>query len=294
MNTNSNPIISVILPTYNRGNVISRAIESVLCQTYKNIELIIIDDGSFDNTEEVISKYKDDIKYIKQDNAGASSARNNGIRQSQGEYIAFLDSDDQWECNKLQLQYEFFASNDVALVSTDSKTYFEDGSLKKISTRKLVNKSIKSFEDVFMHPYLGTPTVMVKKSVILDEGGFDETLRTAEDIDLFLRISSHNKIGYINKKLVNIYLSSDGLSTGLDSYEDNIKVLNKTLDNNSSYFNDKRNVVNEVMSKLYVSYSRELLWNGNPEEARKQLIKSMKYKLSIECFILLLKTFLKR
>lgn len=294
MDTNIKPVISVVLPTYNRENVISRAVESVLCQTYENIELIIVDDGSSDNTKEIIENYKDKIKYIKQDNAGASSARNNGIRQSQGEYIAFLDSDDQWNCNKLQLQYEFFTSNDVALVSTGSNTYLEDGSLKKIYPSKINTKPIKSFKDVFIHPYLGTPTVMVKRNAILSEGGFDETLRTAEDIDLFLRISSHNKIGYIDKNLVNIYLSSDGLSTGLDSYEDNLKVLNKTLNNNSDYFRDKKDTVDEVMSALYVSYARELLWNRNTIEARRQLIKAMKYKLSVECFVLFLKTFLKR
>ena len=99
--------ISVIIPTYNRGNMIERAVRSVLNQTYNNIEVIVVDDGSTDNTEEVIKDIKDtSVIYIKEANAGACVARNKGIDVSSGDYIAFLDSDDEWFPEKLEIQYK--------------------------------------------------------------------------------------------------------------------------------------------------------------------------------------------
>lgn len=294
MNTNDKSLISVILPTYNRSNVVTRAIDSILCQSYSNIEIIVVDDGSTDNTETALEKYSGKITYVKQDNAGASSARNHGIEVSNGEYIAFLDSDDQWGCEKLSLQYEFIKNNNVALVSTLAYTYDENNSLKKSTTKSIAKKSIKTFEDVFQHPYLGTPTVLVKKDVLVEAGGFDESLRTAEDIDLFLRIASKHNIGYIDKPLVNIYLSNDGLSTGLDSYDDNLTVFRNIVAQNSDYFSTRKNIVNNVMSDLYNDYARELLWNDRPKEARKLLRKSLNYSFSLETLFLLIKSFLKR
>lgn len=100
------PLISVVIPTYNRAHYVCEAIDSVLAQTYKNIEIIAVDDGSTDNTKDIIQQYSSRIKYIYQNNAGPSAARNNGIKQSNGDLIAFLDSDDIWLAEKLERQVE--------------------------------------------------------------------------------------------------------------------------------------------------------------------------------------------
>src|SRR5437868_2002167 len=102
-----NPLVSVVIPTYNSASFLSQSIESVLQQTYDNFEVIVIDDGSTDNTEAVLSDYKDAIHYIKKNNGGPSGARNLGIAEAKGEFIAFQDSDDLWLPEKLQLQMEY-------------------------------------------------------------------------------------------------------------------------------------------------------------------------------------------
>jgi len=112
------PLVSIVIPTYNYGNFVSEAVDSALAQTYNNIEVIVVDDGSTDNTKDVLVKYNESIRYIHKENAGLPAARNTGIEQAKGEYIAFLDSDDQWLADKVELQMEIFKSNDqVGLVS---------------------------------------------------------------------------------------------------------------------------------------------------------------------------------
>ena len=102
------PKVSVIIPTYNRAHYICETIDSILAQTYRDYEIIVVDDGSADNTRKVLQKYDGKVRYFYQKNRGPSAARNFGISQSQGEYIAFLDDDDLWTENKLELQIDFF------------------------------------------------------------------------------------------------------------------------------------------------------------------------------------------
>jgi len=112
----SYPLVSVILPTYNRAWTLKTAIDSVLSQVYPNIELIVIDDGSQDNTQELLKEYNNKITILFQENAGVSSARNFGIKKSRGEFIALLDSDDAWDKRKISCQIEFFKANPKALI----------------------------------------------------------------------------------------------------------------------------------------------------------------------------------
>ena len=109
------PLVSIILPTFNRSHIIDRAITSVFGQTYTNYELIVIDDGSTDDTQALIMGHGDKIHYIKQDNHGVSAARNAGIRVAKGDYIAFIDSDDAWHSEKLEAQISFFNENKTTL-----------------------------------------------------------------------------------------------------------------------------------------------------------------------------------
>lgn len=144
---NKVPTVSIIIPTYNRAHLIERAIESVLHQTYQDFELIIIDDGSTDNTDDIINKFqkKDDrIIYLKHDrNKGGSAARNTGIKASRGEYIAFLDSDDEWLPEKLEKQMDFFESNNYGFIYCNM--IIED---KIDNTKKNLKINIK--DDIFI------------------------------------------------------------------------------------------------------------------------------------------------
>ncbi|MCK5595776.1 glycosyltransferase family 2 protein, partial [bacterium] len=121
--------ISVIIPAFNRANLLKKAIESVLSQTYQGFELIIVDDGSTDNTYEIVSEFKNDIIYIKQENRGAAAARNTGIKRAENKFLAFLDSDDCWDKEKLAIQIDEMQKNPSYLVSHTQETWYRNGVL---------------------------------------------------------------------------------------------------------------------------------------------------------------------
>ncbi|MCM8756456.1 MAG: glycosyltransferase family 2 protein, partial [Candidatus Omnitrophica bacterium] len=174
------PLVSVVIPTYNRAYSLKRAIESVINQTYKNLEIIIIDDGSSDNTEEIVSDFKDPrIQYIHHlQNRGISSARNTGIKNSKGDLIAFLDSDDEYFPQKIEKNVEVFlnCSARIGLVSSNHWVIREEG--KKLGIVKFSPK-----RRLFPLP----STWVIRRKVIEKIGLFDERILVGEDIDFFCR-----------------------------------------------------------------------------------------------------------
>lgn len=283
-------LVSVIIPTYNRADVITRCVNSVLNQTYKNIEIIIIDDGSIDNTREVILQYNKNIQYHYQHNSGVSKARNIGASYAKGKYLAFIDSDDEWNSMKIELQVdEFLCSKDIALVYCESQYISLDGVAKSTNADKLELNQTYTFLDVFKNPYFGMPNVVVLKKAFDRVNGFDTSLQTAEDIDLFLRISIDSSVRKINKSLTYVYESRDSLSAGLNSYKDNIKVFNNLISCNPKLFDDNLELVNTVMANLFLEYSRTLIWYGDYYESISKLFKSLSYKFNFECLMLIAK-----
>ena len=210
--------VSVIIPTYNYAHYITEAVESVLNQTYKDFEIIVVDDGSTDNTKEVIRPYLNKIKYIYQQNSGPSAARNRGIKEAKGEYIAFLDADDIWLPQKLELQIKFIEKEkELGLVFSDMTCFNEKGILKKSFLKDipvfndLCIESLSSIEkiisdDVFnallQGNFIPTNTVIVKKECFDKVGLFDENLLFVEDRDMWLRIALAYRIGFIKLPLV--------------------------------------------------------------------------------------------
>ena len=209
-------LISVIIPTYNREYCLGNAIHSVLEQTYSNIELLVIDDGSTDETEKVISSIKDNrLKYIKlEKNVGPSRARNEGIKRAKGEYIAFQDSDDIWHNNKLAEQYKVMNKNpDCQLVFCKYKIITADNKIVPEEDFFDVSKyRYGMFEILLNENKIGTPAILVRKSMLEKVGGFNNNLSTLEDWELCLRIAEQGNIEYINKVLLDVYPSSDGVN----------------------------------------------------------------------------------
>ncbi len=195
--------VSVVIPTYNRGKRLLRAIASVLYQSYNNLEVIVVDDGSTDNTRELINSFfKNHIIYIKhKQNRGVSAARNTGIRASKAPFIAFLDSDDYWFSEKLQSQMNFFAENPMAVACQSDEIWIRNG--RRVNPGK---RHIKPNGDIFkasLRLCLVSPSaVMIKKSLFDEIGLFDETLPACEDYDLWLRISCRYPIHLIKKPLL--------------------------------------------------------------------------------------------
>ncbi len=294
-NTIKEGLVSVILPTYNRALLIERAISSVLNQTYPNIELIVIDDGSTDDTCEKLKGFNEKISYIYQDNSGVSSARNVGIQAASGEFIAFIDSDDVWKKSKLEQQLNYFnENNEIGLCFTNVSIINSDGSVsKKPEVIKHTKNDIYDIKQVFLDPYFGLPTVIIKREIIDVVGFFNESLKTAEDLDLFLRISLKTKSGYLHKSLVDVYLTEGSLSSVNNSFEDNINVVTKFVEENNELCKSFREVIKDVLFRINYEYAKSLQWYGDSKGARKRITEAHKHRIKYSSLFLFLKTLIK-
>jgi len=195
-------MISVIIPVYNGEYMIKRAIESVLSQTYRDFEIIVVDDGSTDNTSEVLKPYRDRIGYFYQENRGVAGARNKGIEKSKGEYIAFLDQDDIWLPEKLELQAKYLDGNtDVSMVYSRYWREYEDTGGKKLRPKKKYLEDGYIYTKVLFRYLIWIGTVMLRRSCFDVLGKFDTSLVPAEDKDMLLRVAKNYKVGFIEDPL---------------------------------------------------------------------------------------------
>jgi glycosyltransferase involved in cell wall biosynthesis len=209
------PLITVIIPCYNSSAYISEAIESVLSQTYCNFELIVVNDGSTDNTEKTIRKYLDKIIYLKQENAGPAAARNCGIQKAQGYYVAFLDADDLWLPDKLQMQVQAFDNYAGAALVYTKFVNFEDQSGKTLSILPDAPSGML-FDKLLIESLILLSTVMIRRELLLEAGCFDEGLQTAEDTNLWLKIARRYRIDAVPEVLVLRRLHEANISTRVD------------------------------------------------------------------------------
>jgi len=209
-----NPTVSVIIPTYNRVHLVGRAIRSVLNQTYQDFEIIVVDDGSTDNTEEVVESFNDPrIRYIRHEkNRGGSAARNTGIRASRGEYVAFLDSDDEWLPEKLEKQLSVFEEDSTCgAVYTDFLYMLPDGNVKLCQNyhpegwilKKLLSSNVVGT----------TSTVIVKRECFETVGLFDESLLSCQDWDMWIRIAKRYSFRKVPEPLTKYRVHQDRITT---------------------------------------------------------------------------------
>ncbi|MEA1892600.1 MAG: glycosyltransferase family A protein [Campylobacterota bacterium] len=262
--------ISVVIPTYNRYDTLKRAIGSVLAQTYKSKEIIIIDDGSTDDTSKIQIDYPH-VKYIYQDNMGVSGARNLGIESSTYEYIAFLDSDDQWHKDKLLEHVEFHKQHPNILISYTDENWVRNA--KEVQVPKKFKKyGGYIFERCLSHCIIAPSATMMHKDLLSHVGVFDEGLEVCEDYDLWLRVALNHKIGLIDKKLITKYGGDkDQLSMkfwGMDRFR--VKALEKLL----SLKTQKKDLIIDELRKKYT-----LLLKGAIKYDKIQDIKEYEKKL---------------
>lgn len=197
-------LVSIIIPTYNRKAYLETAVDSVLKQTFSNFELIIIDDGSNDGTDSLANSLwqKDErIKYIYQSNKGVSSARNMGIKNARGELIGFLDSDDYWLEDKLEIQTEFFDSHPECDICHTDEKWIKNGVFQKIP-KKYQKEGGDIFEKALELCAIGPSTVLMKREIFDKIGLFDESLPACEDYDMWLRITAKYKVFLLPQDLV--------------------------------------------------------------------------------------------
>lgn len=217
MSTNIEPLVSVIVPTYNRADYLIEAVESVCNQTYNNWELLIVDDGSTDNTVDVLVEYlKDDrIHYWHQDNQGQSVARQKALDNATGEYVAFLDSDNLWFPERLQLGVtELSKDSDIAVAYGDVTTIDENGN--ETSRTNMRRYSGRIAAQLLRDNFVTMNTSLVRRSAIDRVGGMRPTVRRADDYDLWLRMSALFKFIYIPEYMAEYRVMDDQISSNKD------------------------------------------------------------------------------
>ena len=197
----SPPRVSVILPTFNRRGVVTEAIDSVLNQDYADLELIVVDDGSTDDTPRLLSVYGDRLNCIRQANRGVSAARNAGVRAASGDLIALLDSDDVWLPGKVSAQVSFFETHPDALICQTQEIWIRNG--VRVNPGKRHRKEAGMIFERSLGLCLVSPSAVMMRRSLLDEVGlFDETLPACEDYDLWLRIAWKHPIHLIDQPLI--------------------------------------------------------------------------------------------
>lgn len=219
----NHPVVSVIIPTYNRETLIARSIQSVLNQSYQNFEVIVIDDDSTDGTKGIVESFSDKrIRYIQiENNRGAGAARNIGIQRSKGKFIAFQDSDDEWLSEKLEKHMFVFEKqlSNIGVVYSDMQRVLKNGKTKyhlspKVIPGRLINPTTR-FYQVYM---LGIASAVIKKECFDQVGYFNEKLPSLEDLELFIRLSKQYDFYHIQEPLVKYY-KMEGVSNNIqDQY----------------------------------------------------------------------------
>ena len=196
------PEVNVIIPTYNRSQKVARAIQSVLDQSFRDLEIIVVDDGSTDDTYQCLDRFGSSIRYIRQlVNRGVSAARNRGIKGSFAPWIAFLDSDDYWLRDKLQVQMEFVHRNPGTVACQTEEIWIRRG--RRVNPKRSHRKpSGDIFKQSLKLCLVSPSSVILRRSVFDEVGLFDETLQAAEDYDLWLRISCRYPVYLIDRALI--------------------------------------------------------------------------------------------
>ena len=266
---------SVVIPTYNRCRLLRRALESVFCQSLQPLEVIVVDDGSTDLTHDFVRTEFPEVVLVSQDRAGVSAARNKGISSSSGDWVAFLDSDDDWHPQKLERQATWWRSHSDFQILHCDEIWIRNG-VRVNSKKRHAKSGGRIFPRCLSLCLISPSAAVIHKSVFSDVGVFDENLPVCEDYDLWLRICSRYPVGYVDEKLVNKFGGhSDQLSRAypaMDRYR--VYAIQKLLNSETLEEEDKLLAVTTLIQKL------EILING--ARKRGNLARVQKYERSLK------------
>jgi glycosyltransferase involved in cell wall biosynthesis len=218
------PLVSAVIPTYNYGAYVGKAIDSVLNQTHSNIECIVVDDGSTDNTREVVAKYGERVHYIYQKNAGLPEARNTGVKAARGEFVGFLDSDDEWEPNFVEVALGYFnkLAPEFGLVASRCSQVGLDS--KPLGLKRLlpdIDEEV-SLTDLIFRTRFFPSAVVARTSAVIDAGYFDPNY-VSEDRDMWIRIAERHRVFIHGQRLVLIRKHPTNMSKNASSMKEKIK-----------------------------------------------------------------------
>lgn len=273
------PLVSIVIPTYKRPNKLKNAITSITNQKYTNWEIIIVDDNGDNeyriktkkNIDNIVKKFKlnKKLKYIEQKtNQGACKARNVGINNSDGDWVSFLDDDDEWTIDKLSKQIELLNEKDLGFVYCN---IFQKDITKK--REKLIKNDIR--EQTFkklLEKGVGicTSAFLIKKEILLKIGGFDETLPSYQDYDLLLKLSNVAKCDFVNETLMYYILDTDGISK---NYKAKLNGLEKIIERYSKYYYELD--IKKSLYRYYYDAGKYSFMCGNYKKGIKYFLKSI-------------------
>ena len=275
--------ISVIIPTYNRCDLLKRAINSVIKQTITPKEIIIVDNGSTDQTYQMVSSLFPEINYFIEKKRGVSAARNKGILESKSKWIAFLDSDDAWKPTKLekQMEYSVFNQDKYRIIHTDETWYRNKKFLNQLKKHKKSGGNI--FKNSLQLCCISPSSVVLKKQIFEEYGLFDENLEVCEDYDMWIRITSKEEVGFLDSPLVLKYGGhSDQLSKkfwGMDRFR--IEALEKNLKNKCFTKIQKKIVLDILIEKLTI-VSNGAQKRGNNDTFKKYSDKLQYWSIELD------------
>ena len=291
------PIVSIIIPAYNAEQFIAATLESALAQTLKDTEVIVIDDGSKDGTARVVQTFPT-VRYVRQTNGGVSTARNHGAALAQGQFLAFLDSDDIWHPDKLRQQVQALEQHPDSVFYRTAFTHQHDDEERIRSGAERQDAPHRVTPDLlpsFLHPYFATSTVMVRKSAFDEAGGFDASLRIAEDVDFYLRVlAKHPKMIFMTEALVHKRTVEGSL--GDDSASGYVQLL-KVYDRFLAQHPQLRQVLGDdniarAYHKLHLDLARSHLVNGEDKEARRAAWQATQHGPASASWVLIAKSLL--
>jgi glycosyltransferase involved in cell wall biosynthesis len=301
----STPRISVVIPAYNAAPYIGAAIDSILNQTYKDLEIIVVDDGSVDNTAAVLRAYDGKIRYVLQKNGGASSARNNGIRIARGELIAFLDADDTWLPEKLELQTRFLSAHTEAALVFGDLELVVDGQVVEPSYLALKKHAWWStqegvlvkdaFARLLVENVVSTSTTMISSRALQQVGPFDEDLPTAEDLDLWLRIAAIFPIGCVPRVMCRKHVLASSLSADhARTSKDFLAVLTKYTSGVLPSRREHEPLIRSMVAQLQFDVGYSFLEADDLANARRHFRRSLSRRFRVKPLLYYALTFLDR
>ena len=274
------PKVSVIIPTYNSAIYLPEAIESVLAQTYQDFEIIVIDDGSTDNTKDAVTPYLDRIIFLDGPNGGPCKARNRGIQRSSGEYVAFLDADDIWYPDKLEFQMAVLSENQHYDMVHSDASYSRKYTSEEGRTWFSIKKHVKVgwiYSELLNECFIILSSVIVKRECLESAGLFDENVERWHGYDLYLRIAVESQIGLVNKPLFfrRIHESNRFYSDPLSEVKSLIKVLKKWDTQAHKLAEVDRKIINQRLRIQYCRLGSYYLARERSTQARQAVKNSL-------------------
>ena len=263
-----NPLVSIIIPSYNHAKYIKKCLHSAISQTYSNFEIIVIDDGSSDGSHDLLTKLsrQHNFKYVHRENKGLIATLNEALELVNGTYFTMLGSDDYFEKDKLKLQVEYFKHNPEVALCYGELTYIDDkGTVKKKAKTKHYKNGMV-FKKLLNSCFIPLPTVMLKTDVVKEFGGFDSRF-FLEDYPLWLKITQKYPVGHINKNLTFYRLHNNNVSSNIVKMVKEVERILEDYNEDSSYKN--------AMSKNYLRWFADLSKTKYKDDTYQYMLKAL-------------------